>query len=425
MKGLTGIAVGILALMPLGIAQSSLPSCATACLDSALQNSTCSATDQACICADAALNAKVSICVQSSCNVKEQLTTINLSSIACSAPVRNKAEVYRNLGIVFYTLSTMSIALRFIARFIKGMPIWYDDWLMVLIFLVTNNIPVNNGVGQDIWKVPFNSITKFLLFLWVIGPIYFMEISLIKIAFLLFYLRIFQEERFRRILSAFIFVNIVTGIALAVVSFFTCRPISYYWNRWDMEHVGHCVSSQAIAFAGAGIGIVLDIVTLILPLTQVWNLPLGLKKRIGVILMFSVGAFVTIVSILRLKSLLTVAKSANPTWDFVEGCIWSIIELDVGIICACMPSFRIILIRIFPRLGSTPNSSDPQFTTGNQSGMEVLQSNTTKSGISYSRDSGNYTMKPAQDDSNFMQCVEIRAVPEESYELVLANTTDR
>jgi hypothetical protein len=111
--------------------------------------------------------------------------------------------------------------------------------------------------------------------------------------------------------------------------------------------------------------------------------------------------------------------------DFVEGCIWSIIELDVGIICACMPSFRIILIRIFPRLGSTPDSSNPQFTTGNQSGMEVLQSNTTKSGISYSRDSGNYTMKPAQDDSNFMQCVEIRAVPEESYELVLANTTDR
>lgn len=119
---------------------------------------------------------------------------------------------------------------------------------------------------------------------------YFMEISLIKIAFLLFYLRIFQDERVRGILWAFIFVNIVTVITFAVASFLTCRPISYYWNRWDMEHVGHCGNSQAIAFAGAGIGIVLDIFTLILPLTQVWNLPLGLKKRIGVILMFSVGA---------------------------------------------------------------------------------------------------------------------------------------
>jgi hypothetical protein len=117
-----------------------------------------------------------------------------------------------------------------------------------------------------------------------------MEISLIKIAFLLFYLRIFQVQRFRRILWAFIFVNIVTGIAFAVADLLICRPISYFWNRWDMEHVGNCGNSQALAFAGAGIGIVLDIFTLILPLTQVWNLPLGLKKRIGVILMFSVGA---------------------------------------------------------------------------------------------------------------------------------------
>jgi hypothetical protein len=34
----------------------------------------------------------------------------------------------------------------------------------------------------------------------------------------------------------------------------------------------------------------LDIFTLILPITQVWNLSLGRRRRIGVILMFSVGA---------------------------------------------------------------------------------------------------------------------------------------
>jgi hypothetical protein len=108
----------------------------------------------------------------------------------------------------------------------------------------------------------------------------------------------------------------------------------------------------------------------------------------------------------------------------VEGCIWSILELDVGIICACMPSFRILLIRIFPRLGNTPEPTDPQFPTGNEDGVEVFQSNTTKSGVSYSRDSVNYTIMPAQDDSNIVQSVEITPVPEESNELVLANTRD-
>jgi hypothetical protein len=81
-----------------------------------------------------------------------------------------------------------------------------------------------------------------------------------------------------------------------------------------------------------------------------------------------------------------------------------------------MPSFRVVLIRIFPRLENTHESIDLQLTTINHSGAEVLKSNTTKSGISCSKDSVNYTTKPAQDESSFVQLAEIRAVPEESNE---------
>ncbi|KAH9204947.1 hypothetical protein DL95DRAFT_255244, partial [Leptodontidium sp. 2 PMI_412] len=342
----------------------------TSCLGSALRNSTCSATDKACVCADAVLNTQVSICVQSSCSIKEQLTTMNITSITCSAPVRNKTKVYRNVGITFYTLSILSVALRFIAQFKRGFSIWYDDWIIVLILslglsdlvsfyyisymkLATKIILAKNGIGQDIWKVPFDSITRILFFFWAGEPIYFMEIALLKIAFLLFYLRIFPDRSFRRILWALIFVNAMSGIVFAAAVCLICRPLSYVWNQWDMEHVGQCGDMNALAFANAGVSIVLDIFTLILPITQVWKLQLGLKKKIGVILMFSVGAFVTVVSILRLKSLASFANTANPTWDFFEAGIWSTIELDVGIMCVCMPSFRIILISIFPRLGST------------------------------------------------------------------------
>jgi len=80
-----------------------------------------------------------------------------------------------------------------------------------------------------------------------------------------------------------------------------------------------------------------------------------------------------------------------------------------------MPSFRIIIISIFPRLGSTRESTDHRVTTGNHPRAEDLKSNKTKSGISYSRDYAvEYTMKPTQqDESSFVQLVEIRAVPEE------------
>jgi hypothetical protein len=69
-----------------------------------------------------------------------------------------------------------------------------------------------------------------------------------------------------------------------------CRPVSYVWNQCDGEHPGHCGNVNALAFSSAGVSIALDIFTLALPITQIWKLHLGLKKKIGVALMFSVGA---------------------------------------------------------------------------------------------------------------------------------------
>lgn len=70
-------------------------------------------------------------------------------------------------------------------------------------------------------------------------------------------------------------------------------------------------------------------------------------------------------SILRLQSLVDFAKSHNATWEQYEVANWSTIEINVGIICACMPALRLVLVRAFPRiLGSTrqyPSRSGGQY----------------------------------------------------------------
>lgn len=60
---------------------------------------------------------------------------------------------------------------------------------------------------------------------------------------------------------------------------------------------------------------------------------------------------VTVISIVRLSSLPSFGTSSNPTRDQLEAAQWSTIEVNVGIICACMPALRLILLRIFPVLG--------------------------------------------------------------------------
>src|SRR5690348_4722249 len=59
---------------------------------------------------------------------------------------------------------------------------------------------------------------------------------------------------------------------------------------------------------------------------------------------------VTVVSMLRLRSLITFAASTNPTWDQWDVAHWSTVEINVGIICACMPTFRTLLANALPKV---------------------------------------------------------------------------
>lgn len=57
---------------------------------------------------------------------------------------------------------------------------------------------------------------------------------------------------------------------------------------------------------------------------------------------------VTVLSILRLRSLVSFAKSPNnATWYNSDVTKWSVIEIGVGTVCACMPTIRIALVRCF------------------------------------------------------------------------------
>jgi len=65
-------------------------------------------------------------------------------------------------------------------------------------------------------------------------------------------------------------------------------------------------------------------------------------------------ASVTLVSILRLHTLVALLDASDFTYAVVSPGIWSVVEVNVGIICACMPGVFALLKVLFPNLiGST------------------------------------------------------------------------
>lgn len=77
---------------------------------------------------------------------------------------------------------------------------------------------------------------------------------------------------------------------------------------------------------------------------------------------------VTVVSIVRLQFIVDLGSSTNPTYDQTEVSIWSTIEINVGIICASMPSLRILMVRLFPRLGGSSYDSSKYNNYGDSYG---------------------------------------------------------
>ncbi|KAJ8113594.1 hypothetical protein OPT61_g4317 [Boeremia exigua] len=357
-------------------ALDALPPCALTCLFTAVSRSPCQLTDFGCICTNVPLQTAVEACVLQSCSVKEGLTTKNITSMTCGAPVRNRGGELKVINIVLAVLSNLSILARVVGKITRLNPSYGfgadDVCVMVTTYVGMSNAiiidrgTIPSGLGQDVWTLDFKAITDFVRWFYIMEVLYFVELTFLKLSLLFFYKRIFPGAQVQKLLWGTIAFNIAFGLAFTFAGIFQCQPISHYWTYWDgVDNGGKCFDINALAWANAAISIAVDVWMLVIPLLQVRKLNMARKKKIAVSLMFMVGTFVTVVSVLRLHSLVAFAKSSNPTWDQWDVAHWSIVEINVGIICACMPTFRSLLANILPKVFGSTIGSSHQRQTGN------------------------------------------------------------
>lgn len=115
----------------------------------------------------------------------------------------------------------------------------------------------------------------------------------------------------------------------------------------------------------AGTNIALDILVYILPITMLLRIKtMPVRKKIGVGLMFSVGLFVTICSIIRLRYLVQWGKTTNPTWHNNYPALWSMVETNLSVVCACLPSMAGLFQRMYKVVSG---GSWGTYATGNSS----------------------------------------------------------
>lgn len=148
-------------------------------------------------------------------------------------------------------------------------------------------------------------------------------------------MRIFPSRGFK--ISAYIMMGFCAAFLCSMLpaAMFQCWPISYIWEAWTGEAKGKCLNLRALAYASAAFNITLDVAIILLPIRDIVGLNLSQKNKLQVLSMFAVGILsvlhysysegcpltdtldsVTIVSIVRLKSLVKVAHTTNFTCKY-------------------------------------------------------------------------------------------------------------
>lgn len=65
---------------------------------------------------------------------------------------------------------------------------------------------------------------------------------------------------------------------------------------------------------------------------------------------FGLGGFTCLISILRLESLITFLHTTDISWNNPLAAIWSSVEVNTGILCSCIPTLKALVTRLFPRV---------------------------------------------------------------------------
>ncbi|KAK1534857.1 uncharacterized protein CCOS01_03609 [Colletotrichum costaricense] len=237
--------------------------------------------------------------------------TKNITQTECGFPVEDDFAAVKIMRLVlFFTLPTFAIIIRLVVKIARISPWGFDDSTILLTYTFY--------IGQ---------------------LLYVFTLTLIKSSILFMYLRIFPGEKFRWVLWTTQVVTVGLGMGSVFLVAFQCQPVGKAWKQWTGEESGHCIPVPPLGVVHGVVNIVLDVWMLILPASQVLFLNMKPRKKWAVMLMFSLGLFLTISSGIRLRAVLRyTTASTNPTVDAMPVAVWSDIELDVGVFTTCIPN---------------------------------------------------------------------------------------
>ncbi|KAK3897264.1 hypothetical protein C8A05DRAFT_39188, partial [Staphylotrichum tortipilum] len=277
------------------------------------------------------------------------------------------------------SLATLFVAARAVSRVSIVRRTGWDDYTMLLAWLIAVFLSLSiifgtmYGLGRRDKDLDPEKQAGLRMSEYVFSVLYNPALMATKTSILIFYLKLSKNTRVvLRVASVAVLIVVnVSGTILTFMNIFQCSPIR---SAWDINvSPDSCIPLLTEFICSSPVNITTDLAILVLPIPVLTSMRLPRRQKVILVLTFALGIFVTVIDVVRIyylqqaielaptsatsNRLALYGQSPDFAWNASLSLMWSAVEVNVGIICACVPTLKPLIIRILPAMLVDPDSA--------------------------------------------------------------------
>ncbi|KAM4065975.1 major facilitator superfamily protein [Hirsutella rhossiliensis] len=254
-------------------------------------------------------------------------------------------------------LASVFVGARIFCRHFIVRNLSWDDKVMILAWLIafflsfTIDLGTVNGLGKYDVDISSQDLSTLRRCEYVFSILYNLALMATKTSILIFYLRLAKNTQvvLRYASWATLVVVNISGLVLTFMNVFQCNPIPAAWMSEFTEN-SSCIPLLTEFICAAPVNIVTDLAVLALPIPVLTSMRLPSRQKTIIVLTFTLGIFVTIVDVVRIYYLQRAISEADFAWNASLSLMWSAVEVNVGMACACVPTLKPLILKLLPSM---------------------------------------------------------------------------
>ena len=289
--------------------------------------------------------------------------------------------------LIMIIIATVFVAARFFTRVVLLKSVKQDDWWLLAAWFMAVGVSasicvgVHYGLGHHTKAVENHVALRKTEY--AFSVLYNPALMFTKTSIIIFFISVMSKDVdpiFKWCNWLTLAVTNLAGLALTFLNIFQCHPISATFLYPTPNNV-NCIDIVTLYLSSAPVNIITDLAILFLPMPILTGLRLPKKQKIILVVTFGLGAFITAVDVIRIAYLQNASLNRLKTehGDLVGGSraneqddfswyaslsfMWSGVEVNLGVIIACVPSLKPLFLRFMPTfVRDTSDDNSPKAT---------------------------------------------------------------